>query len=180
MYTTHYALTDDERTSFDLVMGNTETAWDDLSARRQNSVMDLVNKYPDIEKSAVWAGSDSAGSTRHTSPGYPTPGPNPSSSRAMTQKRAWLLQQHEASRQRFTAALHTAVDAEGDMTKYKTQLEQLEEGFHDDEEDEGDEEPEGQSLETETTQKPVAQKSNAQKRRERKKRASEGRVTEGE
>ncbi|RSL48401.1 hypothetical protein BHE90_016785 [Fusarium euwallaceae] len=116
-------------------------------------------------------------STQSPSPGYPPPGPDPGPSRSMTQKRAWLLQQHEASRQRFTAALHAAVDAEGDMAKYKAQLQKLGGGFHDDDdedEEEEDEELEGQSPET--AQKPVAPKSNAKMRRERKKRLGEGRM----
>lgn len=95
----------------------------------------------------------------------------------MTQKRDWLLQQHEASRQRFTAALHAAVDAEGDMVKYKSQLQQLGGGFQDDDEEyeeEDEEELDGQLFGT--AQKPVAPKSNAKKRRERKKKLSEGRV----
>ncbi|RMJ03560.1 hypothetical protein CDV36_014913 [Fusarium kuroshium] len=98
-------------------------------------------------------------------------------SKPFARKRAWLLQQHEASRQRFTAALHAAVDAEGDMAKYKAQLQQLGGEFHDDDEEdeeEEDEELEGQSPET--AQKPVAPKSNAKKRRERKKRLGEGRM----
>lgn len=63
MYTTHYPLTEDERTSFDLVMGNNQVDWDDLSARRQDAVHELIRKYPNLSETAVWIGSDSAAST---------------------------------------------------------------------------------------------------------------------
>ncbi|RSL44681.1 hypothetical protein CEP54_014589 [Fusarium duplospermum] len=208
MYTTHYPLTEAERTSFDLVIGNNQVDWDDLSARRQDAVNHLIRKYPDIAETAVWTGSDLAASTgvplsqmsqlpdtlsevstnkaweaynktkgswedfskpRQQQQGYPEPQtPSPTLQRPA---------QHEASRQRFTAALHAAVDAEGDIAKYKAQLQQLGGGFDDDndeEEEEEDEDLEGQLLET--AQKSAAPKSNAKKRRERKKRLSEGRM----
>ncbi|RSL78572.1 hypothetical protein CEP52_017620 [Fusarium oligoseptatum] len=58
MYTTHYPLTEDERTSFDMVIGNNQVDWEDLSTRRQDAINDLIRKYPDVVKTAVWTGSD--------------------------------------------------------------------------------------------------------------------------
>ncbi|KAM5357974.1 hypothetical protein ACJZ2D_015717 [Fusarium nematophilum] len=63
MYTTQLPLTEDERRSFDLIMGNNDTAWDDLSDQRQSAIRDLLERYPLIQKSAVWAGSDLAPSS---------------------------------------------------------------------------------------------------------------------